>query len=272
MVRVLKSMIRVLFFGDLVGKIARKALAIQLPRLVEEFKPDFVIANGENVAHGKGITKKTCEEVFALGVDLLTLGNHIADKKDFIELLADQGSRIIRPANYPEGVPGQGMVVLEDSSKKLAVINLLGRPFMREIPDDPFRVFDKLFATIPGGTPVFVDFHGEATSEKKAFGYYVDGRASVVVGTHTHVQTSDARILAKGTGYITDTGMVGARDSVLGVVPEGSLKTHLTQMPAVFEVPEKGLVEANYVVADVDEATSQCVSITNGSVDILVED
>lgn len=265
-------MIRILFFGDLVGKIARKALALKLPRLVEEIKPDFVIANGENVAHGKGITKKTCEEVFALGVDLLTLGNHIADKKDFIELVEDQGNRIIRPANYPTGVPGSGVAILEKNSKKLAIMNFLGRPFMREIPDDPFRVFDSMFSELPKGISIFADFHGEATSEKKAFGYYVDGRASVVVGTHTHVQTSDARMLPKGTGYITDVGMVGAKESVLGVVVEGSLKTHLTQMPVAFEVPEQGLVEANYIVAEIDESTSRCVSIINGSVDILVED
>lgn len=265
-------MIRVLFFGDLVGKIARRALATQLPNLISELKPDFVIANGENVAHGKGITKKTCEEVFAVGVDALTLGNHIADKKDFIELVEDHSKNIIRPANYPEGVPGRGMVVIEKDSKKLAVINLLGRPFMREIPDDPFKVFDSLFVSVPNGVPVFVDFHGEATSEKKAFGYYVDGRASVVVGTHTHVQTSDARLLPKGTGYLTDAGMVGAKESVLGVEPEGSLKTHLTQMPTVFVVPEEGLVEANYVVAVIDENSLECVSISNGSVDILVED
>jgi len=265
-------MIKILFFGDLVGKIARKALAIKLPDLIGELNPDFVIANGENVAHGKGITKKTCEEVFVLGVDLLTLGNHIADKKDFIELVEDHSKNIIRPANYPDGVPGRGMVILEKGLKRLAVVNLLGRPFMREIPDDPFRVFDTLYSFVPEGVPVFVDFHGEATSEKKAFGYYVDGRASVVVGTHTHVQTSDARTLPKGTGYITDVGMVGAKESVLGIIIDGSVKTYLTQMPAVFEVPETGSVEANYVVAEIDEHTRHCVAIYNSSVDILVED
>lgn len=265
-------MLKVLFFGDLVGKIARKALAAKLPELIKELKPDFVIANGENIAHGKGITKKTCQEVFDAGIDLLTLGNHIADKKDFVELLDDPESRIIRPANYPEGVPGKGIKILEKNKKHLAIINLLGRPFMREIPDDPFRVFDVLTQHLPVNTPIFVDFHGEVTSEKKAFGYYVDGRASVVAGTHTHVQTADERILPKGTGYITDVGMVGAKESVIGVVVEGSLKTHLTQMPVTFEVPEMGVVETNFIVAEIDPNTTRCSSISRGSFDFLVKD
>lgn len=265
-------MLKVLFFGDLVGKIARKALTKKLPQLLEEEQPDFVIANGENIAHGKGITKKTCQEVFEAGVDLLTLGNHIADKKDFLEIAEDPNAKVIRPANFPPGVPGKGVTILEKNGKNLAVANLLGRSFVREIPDDPFRAFDQIIATLPATTALLVDFHGEATSEKRAFGYWVDGRASAVAGTHTHVQTADEQILPKGTGYITDVGMVGAKESILGVVKEGPLKLFLTQMPVIFEIPETGVVRGDYAIITIDPDTRLCTDIKRASFDILIED
>lgn len=245
---------RVLCIGDIVGKPGRRAVAALLPGLRTEYGIDVVIANGENLAAGRGLTTGTAKEMFAAGVDALTSGNHIWDQREIIPHL-DTDPRIIRPANYPEGTPGRGITHCHG----LTVINLMGRTFMYEI-DDPFRAADRLLEHAAG--PVLVDMHAEATSEKVAMGWYLDGRVSAVVGTHTHVPTADPRILPKGTAYVTDLGMVGARDSVIGVEVEPVIQKFLTGMPARFTVAESAeVIQFNSVLVEIDERSAKAVSI-----------
>lgn len=255
---------RILFFGDIVGKIGRKALAAIMPDTRKEIDPDIIIVNGENMAHGLGITRKTLEEVLACGVDLISTGNHIGAKEEFSAILAEHGSRVLRPANYPSSVPGRGFCIRDIGSRKLAVINLMGRVFMHEIPDCPFRAFDALYATpeIAHADAIFVDFHAEATSEKNAFGWYVDGRAHAVVGSHTHVPTADIKILTGGTAFVSDAGMVGGRDGVIGVQKEGPMQGFLTQLSVKFEVIETGIAQVNAVVIDIDPSSRRATAIS----------
>ena len=255
---------KILFFGDIVGKIGRRAVAEVIAQAREELKPDIVVANGENMAHGMGITKKTLAEVWAAGVDIVTSGNHISDKDECAEILAAPDARVIRPANYPPAVPGKGVIVVPVGSRTLAVINLLGRVFMYEHPDCPFRTLDAILATpqVAKADAVVVDIHAEATSEKVALGWYADGRVTAVVGTHTHVPTSDARVLAKGTAYVSDIGMTGGRDGVIGMDREGPLKGFLTQMNAKFEVIEHGVAQVNAVLIESDPASMRAIAIT----------
>ncbi len=244
--------VRFLALGDLVGRIARQTLKEVLPQLRKEYEVDFVIANGENLSHGIGQTTKTCEEVLGAGVDFLTGGNHISSKESELEVYASSYP-VIRPANFPEGVPGDGYRVVEVQGISVAIINLVGRVFMRSNYDCPFRAFDRIYDQVKDKAEVIlVDFHAEATSEKIAFSWYVDGRATVVWGTHTHVATADARILPEGTLYHTDLGMVGALDSVLGVGKQGIIKTFLTQIPYVHEIPEKGETILNGLFFEID--------------------
>ncbi|MCK5139607.1 MAG: TIGR00282 family metallophosphoesterase, partial [Thermodesulfovibrionia bacterium] len=211
---------KVLFVGDIVGEPGRKALRQGLPKLVEKLKIDFIIANAENAAGGFGITKPIGEELFAYGIDVLTSGNHIWDKKEAITYIP-QEHRLLRPANYPERVPGKGSIVTStDTGEKIAVLNISGRVFMRQI-DCPFSVSEREIQKLKEQTGIIVvDFHGEATSEKLAFGWFLDGKVSAVIGTHTHVQTADETILPKGTAYITDVGMTGPVNSVIGIKKE----------------------------------------------------
>jgi metallophosphoesterase (TIGR00282 family) len=247
---------RVLCIGDVIGKPGRKALAGLVPLLRQELRIDIAVANGENAAAGRGLTRKTADEIFAAGVDVITSGNHIWDDKEIIPHLATDVP-ILRPANYPPEVPGRGLC----SFGGLTVINLMGRTFMADI-DDPFRCADRLLATVPVGTPVIVDMHAEATSEKFAMGWYLDGRVSAVVGTHTHVPTADQRLLPKGTAFVCDLGMCGPRDSIIGVDPEPVIRKFLTGMPARFSVAEKSkTVQFNAVLVDIDETTGQARSI-----------
>ena len=247
---------RILFIGDIVGKPGRHAVAALVPRLREELRLDVVVANGENAAAGRGITIKTAKEIFAAGVDLITSGNHIWDQAEIIPYL-DREPRILRPANYPEGAPGCGV----GTFGALTVVNLMGRTFMYEI-DDPFRAADRILASLPERSMVLVDMHAEATSEKMAMGLYLDGRVSAVVGTHTHVPTADTRILPKGTAYVTDVGMCGPLDSVIGVEVDAVLKRFLTGMPAKFVVAEKSrAVQFNSVMISVDDATGRACGI-----------
>jgi metallophosphoesterase (TIGR00282 family) len=250
---------RILFIGDIVGRPGREAFAAMLPRLRARKGPfDFVIINGENSAAGRGITEKVMNEFFAEGVDGITSGNHIWDKKDFLPVL-DEESRIVRPLNYPEGVPGRGSTVLTSrSGKKLAIVSLQGRVFMPLI-DCPFRAMDRLLKTLDS-VPVLVDFHAEATSEKRVMGFYLDGRVSAVVGTHTHVQTADEEILPAGTAYITDAGMTGAFRSSIGMTYESVLPRFLTSLPAHFEVAEED-VRLNGVVIDIDDEDGRACGI-----------
>ncbi|MBI5288566.1 MAG: TIGR00282 family metallophosphoesterase [Chloroflexi bacterium] len=247
---------KVLCIGDIVGKPGRKAVAGILPTLKRELAIDIVIANGENAAAGRGITLKTAQEIFSAGVDVITSGNHIWDEKEIIPHL-DTDILILRPANYPPGVPGRGIC----SFGGVTVINLMGRTFMYEI-DDPFRCADRLLDSVPAGTPVIVDMHGEATSEKIAMGWYLDGRVSAVVGTHTHVPTADQRLLPKGTAFVCDLGMCGPRDGIIGVEPEPVLRKFLTGMPARFKVSERsGPAVFNAVLVDIEETTGQARAI-----------
>jgi metallophosphoesterase (TIGR00282 family) len=239
-------MFRILFIGDIVGSVGRKAVKEQLPHLINEHRPDFVIANGENVAAGKGITRPMANELFGMGVHLLTMGNHTWDQKEIFQFI-DEESRIIRPANFPNGVPGNGYCTIKVKGQELTVINLQGRTFMPTI-DCPFQKVDEILKKVRSKL-IFVDFHAEATSEKLAMGWYLDGRVSAIVGTHTHVQTNDARMFTKGTAYITDVGMTGPRDGILGVAKDIVIQRFLNQLPARFTIDE-GKYHLNAVCVD----------------------
>lgn len=246
---------KILFIGDIVGSPGRKALKEYLPKLKGKFKPDITIVNGENAAAGKGLTKKVANEIFQTGCDIMTMGNHTWDKKDIFEFIEDE-ENIIRPANFPEGNPGKGYVIKKAGNNKIAVINLQGRTFLPPI-DCPFRKADELIEKAGKETPViFVDFHAEATSEKQAMGWYLDGRVSAVVGTHTHVQTADERVLPGGTAYVTDAGMTGPWDGILGMNRDVVIQRFLTNLPARFEVTE-GREQCNGVIIDVNNQTGK---------------
>ncbi len=250
---------KVLFIGDIIGEPGRKMVRAQMRTLTDAHRPDLVIANGENSAGGFGITSDIAEELFSLGIHVLTSGNHVWDKKEIEPYLAKQ-DRLIRPANYPEGNPGYGSVVISTNAGKAAVLNLEGRVFMSNL-SDPFRVAEQEIVKLKKETPVvIIDFHAEATSEKVALAWHVDGRASAVIGTHTHVQTADERILSEGTAFITDAGMTGPADSVIGVKKEQAIARFLYQTPHRFELP-KGPVQLNAIVLDIDEKSGRARSI-----------
>ena len=268
--------LKILFLGDIVGKIGRRAVTEILPKLKERYKIDLVIANVENLAHGQGATLKTLAEIQDAGVDFFTSGNHVWKKKEVIEIFQKNEIPIIRPANYPPQVPGKGYRIIEVGTKKVAIINLLGRVFMREDMDCPFRMADEILESLSGSdadsnadrreltemaNAVIVDFHGEATSEKVALGWYLDGRVSAVIGTHTHVPTADQKIFPQGTGYISDAGMIGAKESVLGVDKNIVIKRFLDQMPGVHEIPEQGPAVFNAVLIEVDLGNGKAVRI-----------
>ncbi len=229
---------KVLFIGDVTGKPGLQYVKELLPGLIATHHPDLVIANAENSAgNGRGMTSSSSEMLYDFGVEILTLGNHVWDQKDAAALISTD-ERIVRPANLPSGVPGRGYTVVQVGGRPVAVISLIGRTFMG-LADCPFRSFELLLKELDKKIQhIFIDFHGEATSEKLAFGYYVDGRVSAVVGTHTHVQTADERVLPKGTAYITDVGMTGPSNGVLGMKKEIVIRRFLDQMPARFEVAD----------------------------------
>jgi 2',3'-cyclic-nucleotide 2'-phosphodiesterase len=258
----LTSIMKILFLGDIVGKPGRRAVAEILPQWKKEYEPDIVIANGENMAHGVGFTSATIEEAQKAGVDFLTSGNHFAKKNEGLLLLADKKIPMVRPANYPPTVPGDGYRVIEVGATKIAIINLIGRVFMRENFDCPFRELDSILKELPKTVKnIIVDFHAEATSEKNAFGWHADGRVSAVLGTHTHVPTADTKILTKGTAFVTDAGMCGAYESVIGVEKEGVVAEFIDQLPRKHEIPEIGDVQVNGIVIDIDNQTGMANSI-----------
>jgi len=228
---------RVLFIGDVVGKPGREGLAATMPALREEHKPDLVIANGENVAGGVGITEETGRELFEMGVDVITLGNHAYRHRDSYGFIASE-QRLIRPANYPASNPGQGHTIVDAAGMRVAVVNLSGALYLR-VERSPFPVADEIIGELSGrADAIFVDFHAELTSEKVAMGWHLDGRAAAVIGTHTHVPTADDRVLPGGTAYLTDAGMTGSRAGVIGVRKEQALEGFLTQMPVRFDSAE----------------------------------
>lgn len=247
---------RILFLGDIVGKPGRQAVEAGLPGLVQKHEPLFVVVNGENAAAGVGITPSIADDLFKLGVDAITLGNHAFHKREIYPYL-DSGAAIVRPANLPPGSPGKGHVKVSKSGIELAVANLCGRVFLDGY-DDPFRVVDRLVSE--AGTPhILVDFHAEATSEKIAFGYHLDGRATAVLGTHTHVTTADETVLESGTAYITDVGMCGPRPSVIGMDKDVILRRFRTSLPTKFEVAEHPGVISGVLIgvqSDTGRATS----------------
>lgn len=253
---------KILFIGDIFSSMGREAVKKVLPDLKREIGPDLVIANAENLTHGDGFTSKHIEEMRSGGVDFFTTGNHVWGKADGVLKLNDENFPVIRPANFPsEKTPGRGYVVLEVSGLKLLIINLMGRVFMGKHLDCPFRTFDKILEEVPNVDHVFVDFHAEATSEKLAFGYYVDGRASAVVGTHTHVPTCDFQVLAGGTAYITDVGFTGSFDSVIGMKKEVIIEGFLTQLPVRHETEKEGRMVFNSVLIELDEGSKKALNV-----------
>ena len=225
---------KILFVGDVVGSVGRRALAALLPGIRESHAPDFVVVNGENAAGGVGITARVAHELLELGVDVITLGNHAYRHRDVYELL-DNDARLVRPANYPKGNPGRGVTVVERDGASLAVVNLSGSVFL-EVARSPFSEIEAVLGELRGRADhVLVDFHAEATSEKVAMGWHLDGRVTACVGTHTHVPTSDFRVLPGGTAYVSDVGMTGPRGGVIGMKRELALERFRTQMPVKLE-------------------------------------
>jgi metallophosphoesterase (TIGR00282 family) len=252
--------LKILYIGDTVATAGRSIVRTQLKDLQRQYSIDFTILNCENAAPGNGVTPSMADEFFDWGVDVLTSGNHIWNKREILPYLNKQ-ARILRPANYPAGNPGHGIVVVKmDSGESVAVLNLQGRVYMPPI-DDPFRCADAELAALPKDVKtIFVDIHAEATSEKVALGWYLDGRVSAVIGSHTHIPTADETILPGGTAYQTDAGMTGPFFSVIGVIKEGAINRFLTQMPERFESASQD-VRLNGVVIDVDGATGKARSI-----------
>jgi len=258
--------VKLLFIGDIIGKPGRQAVSRELHRLVDRYMVDLVIANGENAAGGFGITEETANDLYKCGIDVLTSGNHIWDKKESVAFV-NREEKLLRPANYPEGAPGRGSGLFTTAGgSKVAVLNLEGRVFMNNL-DCPFRTADREIGRLRSETPIIlVDFHAEATSEKTSLGWYLDGRVSALIGTHTHIQTADERILPGGTAYLTDAGMTGSIDSVIGVRKEEAITKFLSQLPKKFEVAKNNL-RLNAVVISVDEGSGKAVSVERINID-----
>jgi len=250
----------ILFIGDIVGRTGRDILKTQLATIVQEKKIDFVIANGENSAHGSGITENIIQEISNAGVNVITSGNHIFKKKEAIDLVSKNNHNLIIPANYPEKVKGNRVIEKNINGQQIVVINLMGRVFMKEGLDSPFQKLDELLTKIPKSSIIVVDFHGEVTSEKRAFGFYADGKVTAVIGSHTHVQTSDSEILPKGTAYITDAGMTGSVNSILGDKKEPIIDSFLTGLPFKLE-PEDHPAKLEGVIIDINESTLKARNI-----------
>ena len=251
---------RILFVGDIVGRPGRQLIKTGLGALISRYEVDLVIANAENAAAGFGITREIGDELLDLGVDVMTSGNHIWDKKEALDYIGTE-SRLLRPANYPAGAPGNGSYVARTrDGQNVGVINIMGRVFMLNI-DDPFAVvLREIDAIRQRARIIFVDFHAEATSEKAAMGWHLDGKVAAVVGTHTHVQTADERILPKGTAFLTDVGMTGPHDSIIGVEVEPALGKFLNALPARFETATAN-PRLNAVIVDADDKTGLATDI-----------
>lgn len=251
---------RILFIGDVFGEAGREALRSFMPTLRTKYRPDFCIANAENAAGGRGITYNIAQEIFDCGIDAITMGNHTWARKEILRII-DSGIKIVRPANYPKGVPGKGKLIIEKNGVRLAVVNLLGRIYMEQPVDCPFQTIDRELSCLKGQADyILVDFHGEATSEKIAMGYYLDGRVSCVIGTHTHVQTADEKILENGTAYITDAGMSGPFDGVIGVDRDLIIRKFTLGLPIQHE-PAKGKFQVNAVIITFDDEHKKAVEI-----------
>ncbi|MBU1102660.1 TIGR00282 family metallophosphoesterase [Patescibacteria group bacterium] len=260
---------KILFFGDIVGQPGRQALVKILPDLKKELAPDLVLANGENIAHGQGLTEKSVKEILDGGVEWLTTGDHVFALKEGAQMLDEKKRPVLRPLNWPGSVPGRGYEIITKGARRILLVNLIGRVFMKQDFDDPFQKMSELLEdySIKGNQQgsetvdvLIVDFHAEATSEKAALAWYLDGQVSAILGTHTHVPTADEKILPQGTAFISDVGMVGAQNSILGVQKETVIKRFLTQRLLRMEVAE-GLVEVNGVLITLDEKTGLAQNI-----------
>ena len=250
---------RILAVGDIVGESGVRKLKEELPRIKREENIDFVITNGENSAGGMGITKKIFDSLINAGADVITMGNHTWGKKDIFSFIDDK--RIVRPANYTKGLPGNDYSIVNKNNKRIAVINLIGRTSMGILSENPFIVANDIYNKLKNQADIFVlDFHAEATAEKIAMGYYMDGKYTIVYGTHTHVQTADEQILEKGTAFITDIGMTGPKNGVIGMDKDAALKRFVTSLPERYKIAE-GKCILNGVVFEVDDNTSKVLNI-----------
>lgn len=260
---------KIIFFGDITGKSGRQAVAELLPVLRQKHAPDLVIANVENLAHGKGVTLSTLGSMIDAGVDAFTSGNHVFSKPEAKAVFAKWPERIIRPANVPATLPGLGYVTLQSKGQPVLLLNLLGQVFMEKQFDygevtNPFLRLNEILTTEETKAKIrILDFHAEATSEKRVMGFWADGRLSAVLGTHTHVPTADAQVLPLGTGYQTDLGMVGAADSVIGVKVEPVLKRFLQNQDVGLEIDEGAKFEVCYTVLEIDETSGKCQTIAS---------
>ncbi len=255
-----QNSISILFIGDIVGSLGRSTVKELLPEIKKRHKIDLTIANGENAAHGYSITENIYKEFMGMGIDALTMGNHIWEKKEVVQKIS-VFEKMVRPANYPKGAPGKEFLILDVNGVKVGIANFLGRVFM-QCMDCPFRSAEALIPRIREEAHVIiVDFHAEATSEKTAFGFFLDGKVSAVLGTHTHVMTADDRILPSGTAFISDVGMVGALDSIIGMNKEQIIKRFLTQMPEKFEPTDTGRALFNAVLLKIDTQTGVALEI-----------
>ncbi len=254
------ELLNILAIGDIIGRAGRRALKEHLPGLIDRYNIDFVVANGENLAAGFGLTEKTAEEMFSIGVDVLTNGNHCWDQRQIMPLF-DEDERLVRPCNFTESAPGQGWTVRETpAGHRIAVVNLIGQVFMGPW-DCPFRAADRVLAELPDDlAAILVDFHAEATSEKMGMGWYLDGRASFVFGTHTHVPTCDETIRPRGCAYQTDLGMTGSYQSIIGMQVEGALKRLVQRLPQRFKAVEHG-ADIHATLVRVDADSRKCTEI-----------
>lgn len=256
-----RNLLKLLFIGDVFAKPGRLILENRLEKLKSIYKWDVCIANAENAAGGKGINYNTAQEIFDSGVDAITLGNHTWARKEIFNFI-DSCNKIVRPSNYPKGVPGKGRLIIEKNGVKIGILNLIGRVYMDSFAECPFQTADRDISILRQHCKVIiVDFHAEATSEKIALACYLTGRVSAVIGTHTHVQTSDEKILDDKTAYITDVGMTGPADGVIGVNKMQIIQKFITGLPVYFE-PAKGKTCFNAVIIDIDEKTGHSRSIT----------
>lgn len=250
---------RILAVGDIVGESGVQKLKVTLPKLKKEEQIDFVITNGENAAGGMGITEKNYKDILSCGTDVVTMGNHTWAKKEIFNFIND--TKIIRPANYTKGVPGKGYVILKSKDKNIAVINLIGRVDVNVLSENPFRLVNELVEELKEKSDlIIIDFHAEATAEKIALGHFLDGKVTAVFGTHTHVQTADAKILPNGTGFITDIGMTGPENSVIGMDVSASIKRLETTLPEKYKLAEGNCI-FNGVIFEIDDETNKVIKV-----------
>lgn len=260
---------RVIFFGDIVGEIGREAVKLAVPGMVEKWAPDFLVANGENAAGGNGITPRLVIDMFRAKIDVITLGDHAWDQKEILGFFAEE-PRLLRPFNYPPGCPGAGSVVVRGHGKKLGVISAMGRTFMHGPVDNPFLGMAAEIEKVRAETPcILVDFHAETTSEKIAFGHAMDGKVSAVIGTHTHVQTADEKVLSGGTAYITDAGFCGPHDSVIGRDKRAIVRRFETLLPGRMPIATEG-VQVDGVVVDIEEGSGRAIKVERFQIPVHV--